>query len=236
MKNIRDYIASKHRGIENPGEVHCLNILLIDVSESMVPLQEDVRAGISRFFKMLREDPAASGCTEVCVIVYADEARVLVPFGPVYGFEMPRLEFGGMTAGYEAKRLALEVNKERKEELKANHTAYRRTNIFDITDGRPNDPENGVISLLRQSQTEKHCNYIPIYIREEPANDMEREEIDRTEEQLRSMVVGDHPVLKSGRDNFEGIMNFLHVSISDMAQSSPGTKVTLNPQNFQLEV
>ena len=89
--------------IENGGETHLPCVVLVDTSTSMGSVKD--QGGLEALAEAL--DEQARGRVEFCVISFDDEARILVPFGPAYDFETPRIDCGGMTAMHAAVELGL---------------------------------------------------------------------------------------------------------------------------------
>ena len=102
----------------------CLGVVLVDTSGSMDRVKDQLHEGLVALAEAL--DDQARGRVEFCVISFDDDARILVPFGPAYDFEAPRLDCDGMTAMHAAVELGLSELEARKDQYKANQTAYYR--------------------------------------------------------------------------------------------------------------
>ena len=72
---------------------------LIDVSESMVgdPIQQ-VEEGLATIIKTLKTDPTAIETVWVSIIVFAGQAKTLVPLQELISFYPPKFPIGSATS------------------------------------------------------------------------------------------------------------------------------------------
>lgn len=225
MLNFREHPRGgvANSPIENGGEMHLPCVVLVDTSGSMDRVKNQLYEGLVALAEAL--DAQARGRVEFCVIGFDDEARILVPFGPAYDFEAPRLDCGGMTAMHAAVELGLSELEARKNQYKAEQTAYYRPWIFMLTDGGANDEDNGSFGRLLQSQRDKHCTFFPVAI----GNQVDKE--------LLKSLKTDGVILTASKENFKGAFVWLSNSLSRTSSSNPGQKVMLpKPSDFQLEI
>ena len=209
--------------IENGGETHQPCVVLVDTSTSMGSVKDQLQGGLEALAEAL--DEQARGRVEFCVISFDDEARILVPFGPAYDFETPRIDCGGMTAMHAAVELGLGEIEARKKQYKANGTAYYRPWMFMLTDGGANDADNGSFALLLQSQRDRHCTFFPVGIGEQVDKDL-----------LKSLKE-DGKILTASKENFKGAFVWLSNSLIRTSSSNPGQSIILPaPADFQLEI
>jgi len=215
--------GQKNLPIENGGEMHLPCVVLVDTSESMASVKDKLRDGLIALADSL--DAQARGRVEFCVIGFDDDAHILIPFGPAYDFEAPKLTFGGLTAMHAAVDLGLEELEARKAQYRANNTLYYRPWMFLLTDGGANDKDNGAFERLLQSQRDKHCTFFPVAIGEYADKDL-----------LKSLKA-EGLVLTASKENFKGAFVWLSNSLSRTSGSMPGQKVVLpKPVDYQLEV
>ncbi len=227
MPKFKEYPrgGSENGMIENPGEMHLPCVVLVDTSGSMASSMKQLHEGLEAMGETLREDPQALGRVEFCIIAFDDSAKIVVPFGPAYDYVVPELTCGGLTAMHAAVDVALEELEARKSQYKQNQTAYYRPWIFMLTDGFPNDADNGSFGRLMQSQKDKHCTFFPVGIGDEVDMDL-----------LKSLKLEGY-ALKATRENFKGAFVWLSNSLSRTSNSNPGTKVKLeNPKEVQIEI
>lgn len=223
--NFKEYPrgGASNGPIENGGEIHLPCVVLVDTSTSMSEAMGELHDGLVALGEALKDDPQALGRVEFCIISFDDQARIVVPFAPAYDYEAPRLDCGGMTAMHAAVDLALEEIEARKDQYKANHTAFLRPWIFMMTDGGANDPDNGAFDRLLQSQRDKHCIFFPVGI---------GSEVDMG---LLKSLKPDGVVLTAKKENFKGAFEWLSNSLSSTSDSNPGQKIKLpNPSTADI--
>lgn len=124
---------------------------LIDVSESMVgePIQL-VEEGLGTIIKALKEDPYALETVHISVLVFAGQARTLVPLQEIISFYPPKFPIGGGTSlstglghlMFELRRNIKMTTAEQKGDWKPL--------VFLFTDGVPTDDSTAAISEWKQ--------------------------------------------------------------------------------------
>jgi len=135
---------------------------LIDVSESMVgePLQL-VEEGMASIIKELKADPYAIETAWISIIVFAGQAKTLVPLQEIISFYPPKFPIGGGTSL--SKGLGHLMHEMRKNVVK---TTYERKGdwkpiVFLFTDGVPTDETSSVIAEWKQNW-QKSANMVAI--------------------------------------------------------------------------
>ncbi|MDR6561296.1 MULTISPECIES: TerY-C metal binding domain-containing protein [unclassified Arcicella] len=124
---------------------------LIDVSESMVgdPIQQ-VEDGIATIIKAIKTDPYAIETVWISIIVFAGQAKTLVPLQEVVSFYPPRFPIGGGTSlsnglghlMFELRRNIVKTTMEQKGDWKPI--------VFLLTDGVPTDDTKAAITEWKQ--------------------------------------------------------------------------------------
>lgn len=120
---------------------------LIDVSESMIgePIQQ-VQDGIATIIKELKTDPTALETVWISIIVFAGEAKTLVPLQDIISFYPPKFPVGSGTSL--SKGLGHLMHELRKNTVKT--TAERKGDwkpiVFLFTDGVPTDSSTVAIN------------------------------------------------------------------------------------------
>ncbi len=125
---------------------------LIDVSESMVgePIQQ-VEEGLSTIIQALKTDPVAIETVWISVIIFAGQAKTIVPLQEIINFYPPKLPIGSGTSlskglghlMFEMRRSIVKTTVERKGDWKPI--------IFLFTDGVPTDNTKAVIDEWKQN-------------------------------------------------------------------------------------
>lgn len=121
-------------------------IFLIDVSESMVGEQiQLVEEGLATIIKELKTDPSSIETVWVSIIVFAGQARTLVPLQEITAFYPPRFPIGsGTSLSQGLGQLMHELRKNVKK------TTYEQKGdwkpiVFLFTDGAPTDDASKAI-------------------------------------------------------------------------------------------
>jgi uncharacterized protein YegL len=125
---------------------------LIDVSESMVGDQiQRVEEGMATIIKSIKQDPHAIETVWVSIIVFAGQAKTLVPLQEVVSFYPPKFPIGGGTSlskglghlMYELRKNTVKTTMEVKGDWKPI--------VFLFTDGTPTDDTNAAITEWKQN-------------------------------------------------------------------------------------
>lgn len=125
---------------------------LIDVSESMVgePIQL-VEEGLATIIKALKEDPYALETVHVSVIVFAGQAKTLVPLQEVIAFYPPRFPIGsGTSLGKGLGHLMFELRRNLIRTT-ADQKGDWKPIVFLFTDGVPTDDTSAVVTEWKQA-------------------------------------------------------------------------------------
>lgn len=140
---------------------------LIDVSESMVGDQiQLVEEGMATIIKAIKQDPHAIETVWVSIIVFAGQAKTLVPLQEIVSFYPPKFPIGGGTSL--SKGLGHLMFELRKNTVK---TTYEQKGdwkpiVFLFTDGVPTDNTSTVIAEWKQNWA-KTANMVAISFGEE---------------------------------------------------------------------
>jgi uncharacterized protein YegL len=120
---------------------------LIDVSESMVgePIQQ-VEEGLGQIIQALKTDPYAIETAWISIIVFAGQAKTLVPLQEIINFYPPRFPIGGGTSL--SRGLGHLMYELRKNQVKTTYDMKGdwKPIIFLFTDGVPTDDTNAAIT------------------------------------------------------------------------------------------
>lgn len=125
---------------------------LIDISESMVgePIQQ-VEEGLSTIIQALKTDPVAIETVHVSIIVFAGQAKTLIPLQEIINFYPPKFPIGSGTSlskglghlMYELRRNIVKTTAEKKGDWKPI--------VFLFTDGVPTDETRSAIQEWKQN-------------------------------------------------------------------------------------
>lgn len=125
---------------------------LIDISESMVgePIQQ-VEEGLSTIIQSLKTDPNAIETVWVSIIVFAGQAKTLVPLQEIISFYPPKFPIGSGTSL--SKGLGHLMHELRKNIIKTttDQKGDWKPIVFLFTDGVPTDDSKSAITEWKQN-------------------------------------------------------------------------------------
>ncbi len=145
---------------------------LIDISESMVgePIQQ-VEDGIATIIQALKTDPVAIETVYVSIIVFAGQAKTLIPLQEIMNFYPPKFPIGSGTSlsnglghlMFELRRNIIKTTAEQKGDWKPI--------IFLFTDGVPTDDTTAAINEWKQNW-QRSSNMVAISFGQETDNNV----------------------------------------------------------------
>lgn len=125
---------------------------LVDVSESMIgePIQQ-VEEGLANIIKELKMDPFALETVWISIIVFAGQAKTLIPFQEIVSFYPPKFPIGSGTAlSHGLGQLMFELRKNTVKTTLEKKGDWKPL-VFLFTDGTPTDDPNGAIAEWQKS-------------------------------------------------------------------------------------
>jgi len=135
---------------------------LIDISESMVgePIQQ-VEEGMANIIKAIKADPYAIETVWISIIVFAGQAKTLVPLQEVVSFYPPKFPVGGGTSlskalghlMFDLRKNIIRTTAEQKGDWKSI--------VFLFTDGVPTDDTTAAIKEWKQNW-QKTANMVAV--------------------------------------------------------------------------
>lgn len=125
---------------------------LIDVSESMVGEQiQFVEEGLATIIKELKSDPYALETAWVSIIVFAGQAKTIVPLQEVISFYPPKFPIGaGTSLGNGLGHLMYELRKNILQTTATQKGDWKPI-VFLFTDGTPTDDSSAAIREWKQN-------------------------------------------------------------------------------------
>jgi len=115
--------------------------LICDVSASMGQDMYSLNDGLGRLRTAILADPVVDDMVQICVMSFADDAKVLMPVDHVRLAAAPRFSAGGGTNyGAAFRRLAAVIERDVVYLASRGHTSYRPCAFF-VTDGAPTDAD-----------------------------------------------------------------------------------------------
>ncbi|MET3981011.1 uncharacterized protein YegL [Mucilaginibacter sp. UYP25] len=135
---------------------------LIDVSESMIgdPIQQ-VEEGLATIIKSLKAEPTAIETVWISIIIFAGQAKTLVPLQELINFYPPKFPIGSGTSL--SKGLGHLMFELRKNTIKTSHEVKGdwKPIVYLFTDGVPTDNTTNAIREWRQNW-ERATNLVAI--------------------------------------------------------------------------
>jgi uncharacterized protein YegL len=115
--------------------------VLCDESYSMSDHMNAVNAGLRELHRSVRTDPSVQDVIQICLIGFAENARVLAPLAPPGEFtEIERLSVRAATNfghAFAVLRRTIELDIDR---LRAQRRQVAQPTVFFLSDGQPTDP------------------------------------------------------------------------------------------------
>lgn len=143
---------------ENP-EPRCPCVLLLDTSGSMAgaPINA-LNEGLRTFKHALNQDNLAKKRTEVAVVTFDTEVKVVQDFVTVEHFEPPTLTTGGLTYMGFGINKAVDMIQNRKSRYQEHAISYYRPWVFIITDGQPSGEPEEIVERGAQRIKDEEAN------------------------------------------------------------------------------
>ena len=141
--------------------------LLLDTSSSMLgPPIEALNHALDTFKSELSKDPIASKRTEVAVLTFDSEVKVIRDFVTVDNFQPPRLTAQGVTHMGSGITRALELVENRKMIYRANGISYYRPWVIMITDGEPQGEPDYLVEdagrMIKERESERSVAFFAV--------------------------------------------------------------------------
>jgi len=197
----------------------CPVVLLLDTSGSMSgsPIQE-LQNGISQLKSELEQDDLTKHRVELCVVTFGGNVEVY-EFMNVDNFAIPKLFATADTPMGQAILTGLEKLEVKKDEIKNNGFPLFRPWVFLITDGAPtdgNDLWNRAKNTIKVGEKNKKFLFYSIGVQNADMNKL-------------SELSDERPPLKLNGLKFSEFFRWLSSSLSSLAKSQPGDKISLPP-------
>ena len=210
------------RRIDNTGEPHLPSAILVDVSASVRPYENEVNKSLQQVISAIKSDDIAVGRVEPCVITFNSKVEIASPFGSAYYYQAPHVSCGGMTKLHEAIGKGIERIQGRRKQYRDKEILCYKPWMFIITDGEPTDDDNGQIQKLISLQRQGELIFWPIAVGDQCNMDFLK--------QLRD----DHVVLKAKDGDYSNVFEFISDSLSMASNAKLNENTELDPREYQL--
>jgi uncharacterized protein YegL len=200
-------------------------VLLLDSSGSMAgqPI-EDLNRAISVFIQALTKDAMASRRTDLAIISFGSQIRVLQDFTRPDEVQQLKLEASGVTMMGQAIKMALDMVTKRRSVYRAAGVPYYRPWIILITDGAPTDLWEEAAQKVRQGVAEKKFTFFAFAVENA---DMEI---------LARIAPPNSPPRRLRGLDFNQLFLWLSSSISRVASSKLGENIELPSLDWSSDI
>jgi uncharacterized protein YegL len=141
--------------------------LICDVSFSMYREMPALNDGVKRLRRAIVAEPVVDDVAQICIMTFSDDAKVVVPMGPMSESEVPPLTAeNGTNYGAAFHALAQTIERDRANLKEQGYKVYRPCAFF-LTDGLPNDGDwhqTFTSTLTYDRQTGKGMKAHPIFV------------------------------------------------------------------------
>jgi len=197
----------------------------LDASGSMdgQPMQE-LNEGVQIFFQAIHADPIAKASAEVAIIVFSDDAEVILDFQGVSNVAYPPeiACTGGSTNLGAGVNLALDRLRARKKEYRSAGVDYFQPWLVLMTDGKPTTEEHRQAGA-KACKLEAQGKLVVFPIGIGPYADMA----------VLAMFSNKRSPLRLKGLNFREFFQWLSKSVVRVSQSRPGEKVSLDLEGIK---
>jgi uncharacterized protein YegL len=134
-KRVREHLIAEQGQLVMPFYIIC------DVSSSMHSDIAALSGGVERLRRAIIAQPVVDDIAQICVISFADTARVLMPLRSMSESTLPRFATeGGTNYGPAFRLLAKSIVQDTADLKSQGHKVYRPCAFF-LTDGEPKDSD-----------------------------------------------------------------------------------------------
>lgn len=143
MIQFNEYlIGEDDKPVENLTERHQLVLIILDLSNSMAPYQQQLEQALRALVEDLKGNAATRGSVEICVVGVGGVPRILIPFGPLYTTQLPVVQVGGGTPLYGGIEMGYQALMARYATMKKMGVPMFASFCFILSDGMPTDNIN----------------------------------------------------------------------------------------------
>lgn len=188
---------------------------------------QELTKGIEYFFEAIKSDEIARYSVELSVVVFHDDATVILDFANIDRQEIPLLTAEGNTSIGKGVKLALDILEKRKKEYSNKGVDYFQPWMVLMTDGYPTDDPSEAIRKVNQLSSSKKLTLFPVAVGHGADIEILRE----------FSTLNNNIVLKiKSAEHFKEFFEWLSQSVAVASSSIPGDKSNLPPTPPEIEV
>lgn len=179
---------------------------------------DSLNCGVKAFYKAIKGDVLARHASDVSIIAFSSEPRIVKEFGSIDDEDAPEIHLmeGGTSLG-EAIKLGLNLLDSRKDEYKQTGRDYYQPWLVLMTDGSPTDKSHEEVkSRLEKLTINKQLSFFPIGIG--PYADLA----------VLNELSPLRPAMRLKGLCFEEFFEWLGKSVKAVSRSAPGDEVQLD--------
>jgi len=196
--------------------------LVLDTSKSMYGAAiKELNNGVSLFMSAILDDEVTRYSAELSVITFGGVVHNVIEFGSIENQKIPKFKAYGGTLMGEAIETTLDLLDERKKEYQKAGVDYFQPWMIIMTDGRPGDNINNVITQINELIKKRKLTLFPIAIGE------------KADLSILSKLSPEKKPLKLKGLKFNEFFQWLSRSVSVVSQSIPGEKIELDIEGLK---
>jgi|TARA_B100001971_G_scaffold175939_1_gene169780 uncharacterized protein YegL len=196
--------------------------LVLDTSKSMYGAAiKELNNGVSLFMSAILDDEVTRYSAELSVITFGGVVHNVIEFGSIENQKIPKFKAYGGTLMGEAIETTLDLLDERKKEYQKAGVDYFQPWMIIMTDGRPGDNINNVITQITELIKKRKLTLFPIAIGE------------KADLSILSKLSPEKKPLKLKGLKFNEFFQWLSRSVSVVSQSIPGEKIELDIEGLK---
>lgn len=198
-----------------------------DIVEGGTTAIEELTKGIEYFYEAIKSDEVSKYTAEVAIVVFNNDAEIVLDFANIDRQEMPSLVASGETSIGKGVNLALDILEERKKEYSSKGVDYFQPWMVLMTDGYPTDDPTTAISRVKKMTNSKKLTLFPISV----GHGADIEILKQFSALKNNMVLK-----VTSPEYFKEFFEWLSQSVTVASGSIPGDKPTLPPLPPKIEV
>lgn len=190
---------------------------------------QELTKGIEYFFEAIKSDEIARYSVELSVVVFQDDAAVMLDFANIDRQKVPSLTADGNTSIGAGVNLALDMLEKRKKEYSKKGVDYFQPWMVLMTDGYPTDDPSEAIEKVNQLSNNKKLTLFPVAVGHGADIEILRQ----------FSTLNNNMVLKvKSAEHFKEFFEWLSQSVTVASSSIPGDKPTLpqTPPEIEIEL